>query len=138
MAENSFSASVSAWAKKTKWRQEAVFKESAQCVIEIAQEPVSEGGNMPTITGFLRSSGKATLGEPTFQTVANPGGTFTGGTEQTTAIIAGATISSTISFVWTAVYAPYVEARRGFLRLAVQSWPQIVAKVCAELKERNP
>lgn len=138
MAENSFEAAVSTWVKKAKWRQEAVFKESAQRVIETAQEPVSEGGNMPTQTGYLRSSGRATLGEPAFPVTFNPGGTFAGGNEQFTAVIAGATINSTISFIYTANYAVFVEARRGFVKLAVQQWNQIVAKTCNDLKDRNP
>jgi hypothetical protein len=137
MAENSFSSSVSAWVKKTKWRQEAVFKEASQRVIEAAQEPISEGGNMPTITGFLRPSGRATLGDPKFYVAANPGGTFSWGGEEVVAVLSKATITSTISFVYTANYAQYVEARRGFVKLAVQRWPQIVKQVCDELKDRN-
>ncbi len=126
----SFSASVSDWVKKTKERQVAVFREAAQEVIKDAQKPVSSGGNMPVITGFLRASGRATLGSPQLsQTVNASGAAVSWDESQIAGVIASATLKDTISFVYTANYAGYVETRRGFVRLAAQKWPQIVASV---------
>lgn len=51
-----FIADVSAWADKTKEQMLRVAKQSIQDVVEQAQTPVAQGGDMPVDTGFLRNS----------------------------------------------------------------------------------
>ena len=133
MADTSYSAQISAWVKKVERRQVAVFRESAQRVIQIAQDGV------PVRTGFLRSSDVVTLGSQDLPVTFNSdaAGTYTGAGEQFSAVIANASIRDTISSIYTANYAPYVDANRGFVRLAVQQWPQIVSQVCIEAEARN-
>lgn len=131
MAE-SFEASVSKWVKKTKGATEAVFKQSAQELFSIAQKPVGAGGNMPVVTGFLRSS---------LQTGLN-GEAGVEGEDSYVATIAGARLGDTIVGGWTAVYARAVELgfgnRKGrfFMSLAVQQWQSIVTRISAEARTR--
>ena len=40
-----------------------VYQEALVLLAEDMQKPISEGGNMPVDTGFLRSSLKASLGD---------------------------------------------------------------------------
>ncbi len=134
MAQDNFAAVISAWVQATKERQEAVFLESVQRTVEAAQTAVSAGGNMPVVTGFLRASGKASLGEPEVAVSFKPDedDSFRYDATAASLTIAGAAITDTVYFTWTANYAAYVEAKRGFVRLAVQQWPQIVSQVSIE------
>jgi len=143
MPQKSFSAQVDAWVLQTKQRQEAVFKESSQRVIEEMQKPVAAGGNMPVDTGFLRASMLTTLGAPATQIKFNPGsGVFNYTGTETVLTIARAEVGDAIYAVYTANYASYVEygtrgrAGRGFVRLAAQRWKSIVAEVVNEAKAR--
>lgn len=56
MAERSFSASIAAFAEKTKAQMAAVLSESIQDVMDIAQTPVANGGRMPVQDGHLINS----------------------------------------------------------------------------------
>lgn len=56
MANRSFSASIAAFATKTKAQQQAVLSESIQDFMDIAQTPVANGGNMPVLDGHLINS----------------------------------------------------------------------------------
>lgn len=134
MAQDNFAAFVSAWVQATKERMEAVRRESIQRTVEVAQTTVAAGGNMPVVTGFLRATGKASLGEPEMSVSFKPdeGDSFRYDATAASLTIAGATITDTVYFTWTANYAAYVEARRGFVRLAVQQWQQIVSQVSIE------
>ncbi|PLU26093.1 hypothetical protein BMJ27_34720, partial [Sinorhizobium medicae] len=51
MATLSFSAAVAQWADKVEGAVEAIFKESAQEVVEEMQKPVGQGGRMRVDTG---------------------------------------------------------------------------------------
>ena len=62
MAQGSFSATVSEWVAKTKQRQEAVYKGSAQTIVSYMQTTRAAGGNLRVDTGFLRASLIATTG----------------------------------------------------------------------------
>ena len=130
--------------KETKARQEAVFKESAQRVVEVMQTPVSQGGNLPVDTGFLRASLTGILGGGLPIARDNPtgGGSFSYTGEQINLVIASADIGDTITVAYVARYAVHVEygaqgrpARR-FVALAAQQWPSIVQDVTLEAKAR--
>lgn len=144
MAQGKFAAQVGAWVAKTKARQEAVFKESAQRVIVVMQTPVAKGGNLPVDTGFLRASLMATIGPPTASTTPNPGGegkhSYDAGA--VSLVIANASITDTITVVYTANYARFQEygahgkPGRRFVALAAQQWQAIVAEVAREAQAR--
>ena len=61
---------------------------------------------------------------------------------QVTLTIANAELSDPIYIGWTANYAIYLEyghsrqAPAGFVRIAAEQWPQIVAQVSAQLKQQ--
>lgn len=134
MAKN-FSATVDAWARKSKERQLAVFRTSVERTIEDAQKPKGDGGNMPIDTGFLRASGQTSLSGmpqgPTRKTEGFPA-------PNANLVIASAQIGDKIFFGWTAAYARVREYHDGFLRSAVQKWRTTVADVVAEAKRRFP
>lgn len=144
--QSSFSAQVSAWVAATQQRSTAVFRESAERVIEQMQTPVAAGGNMPVDTGFLRASLQASTSQP--QPI-NPGAAPAEGSTHTysagvaSLVITGAELGQTVFATYTAAYAAEQEygARgregRGFVRLAAQQWPQIVSRVSAELQSRS-
>jgi hypothetical protein len=145
MPQGTFSAQVSDWVRQTKERQLAVFQESAQRVIAMAQTPVGQGGNMPVKTGFLRASGQAVIGEalPSLTTNPNPeSGAFGYDASAVNLVISNATIRDTITFAYAANYAAAQEygthghAGRRFVALAAQQWPGIVAQVCREAEGR--
>lgn len=130
-----FDAQVKAWAQKCDRRMGAIFKESAQRVIEIAQTPVGAGGKMPIDTGFLRASGQASLsGWPSGPSRQDEGmGQF-----DYTLTIAGARLGSTIYWGWTAEYATNMEEKYAYMRSAAQQWQGIVSKVVREAMARFP
>jgi hypothetical protein len=142
VSQQDFSATVNSWITETKERLLAVRNESAQRVIEVMQTPVASGGNLPVDTGFLRASLRATLGEPAFPVTENPGGSFSYDAGTVSLVIADAKITDTITAVYGANYAIFVNygtsrtpARR-FVDLAAQQWPRIVEEVAAEARAR--
>lgn len=121
----------------------AVFRESFQRTIDIAQTPQGKGGRMRVDTGFLRASGAASLsGMP-----SGPSRNETGASvaspdrfrdEASVAVsIANLSIGETIYFGWTADYARYREYEDGFMRLAAQRWQSTVNEVIAEANRRS-
>lgn len=144
MAQGSFKAQIDAWVAKTKERGEAVYKESAQRVIETMQRPRAAGGNMRVDTGFLRASLVASTSGIIPPTTAKPDDipAFSYDAMQVNLVIAGADLKDTITAVYTANYARFREyGSRGqtadrFVALAAQQWPQIVDRVVAEAKAR--
>lgn len=144
MAQGSFSAQVSSWVRETKARQTAVYKESAQRVIERMQTPRGAGGNMRVDTGFLRASLVATTSGALPPTVPKPDGDakHSWDAAQVSLVIAGADIKDPITAVYTANYARHREygangqAPDRFVALAAQQWQRIVNEVCEEAKSR--
>lgn len=111
-------------------------REAAQDLIAEAQtpgpsatNPYSTGpGRLPVATGYLRASLVAAPGgqAPLETERTGPGPFFTNGGA---VVLALATwkIGERLGLYWTANYAKFVEHRTGFVRLAVQNWPQIYA-----------
>jgi hypothetical protein len=126
----SFTAQLSAWAKKTQRRQQAILRASASDVIDLAQTPIAKGGNMPVDTGFLRNSLQSSLSGST---------SLTG--PDSYALVAGQMEPGDVArFGWTASYAGSVEyGTRGrpgryFVRNAARQWPHIVKANVAKAK----
>lgn len=145
MAQGSFSAQVNSWVAKSKARIEAVRKEGAQRVVEIAQTPRAVGGNMRVDTGFLRASLIAFTGTAMPPQTVKPDGianfTYDGGA--IALVIAGSLPTDVLTFVWTANYArPREYGSRGqagdrFVGLAAQQWQRIIDEVGAEVVSRT-
>lgn len=133
----SFSATVSERVRTYQRRMEETFRASAQDVYEEVTRPVDKGGNMRIKTGFLRASLMAsTSSMPSIQPNARPPAdagenSYRPNDGEIALTIAKAQLGETIYLGFTASYAPYREALDGFVRLAAQKWPQIVAKNAA-------
>lgn len=131
---SSFAAQIDAWTKKTSERTLAVFRQSVQDLAQEVQTPQAMGGNMPVDTGFLRNSMGAAVN-------SYPRGTAAGGVaaaafdmQPIVAAIMQANLGDRIVLGWTAEYAPYMEARYGFVRLAAQNWQQIVRQAVTKVR----
>ena len=129
---SSFADQVGAFVAKSQPRMEAVFRQSAQDVIEDAQQRVNVD------TGFLRSTGDTALNKLPVGPTQPPEGAagFTWDADSALAIIAQATTGDTIFFGYSAQYATFVENRFGYIRLAAQRWPEIV-RTNAQRLERS-
>jgi hypothetical protein len=133
----SFSAQVDEIIIKTEKRMLALARESIQRTVNDAQTPVKKGGKMRVDTGFLRASGQGSLnGMPIGPTRGDPKGTYPYDPQPMIAVLGSMQLGAVFHFGWTANYAKYREAYDGFLESALQKWPQTVAAVTAEIKER--
>jgi hypothetical protein len=140
----SFTAQVNAFVQKTRVRQLAVFRESAQRTIALAQTPVSEGGNLPVKTGFMRASLRVSLDGSLPSLTGRPDGVLAVPYDagEVGLVIANANLDAKITAGYGANYAVYQEygsqgrAGRRFVALAAQQWPRIVGEVAAELQGR--
>tara|TARA_R110000851_G_scaffold320918_1_gene486033 strand:- start:43 stop:534 length:492 start_codon:yes stop_codon:yes gene_type:complete len=133
--KNSFTGSVDSWIAESQAAMEAVYKESFQRLLNEAQNPTAKGGHMRVRTGFLRNSGIANIGAiPVGADVVE--GPQQPEKENTAMILVinKLQIGQTIFFGWTAKYAIHRENQDGFVRRAVQNWPQIVSKVNDEVR----
>ena len=139
MAGN-FGDQVKGFADKAKRRQQAIFRDSAQEVLRIANTPKAQGGRMPVDVGNLRNSARAsTSGMPS----------SSGGPPEV--VFATMEIGQTVWTGWTAAYAlrqeygfygqdslgrTYSQAGNAFMRTAVQQWPMIVERATREAEAR--
>lgn len=142
MAKGSFASQVQAFTDKAKARQEAIFKGSAERVLERASIPKAQGGRMPVKDGFLRNSARASLsGVPTSASLDPP------------LAFAKMKVGDTVTTGWTAAYAlrqehgfvgedslgrTYAQHGNAFLRTQVQLWSFIVNEVTQEVKKAIP
>lgn len=91
------------WTDGSLEKAHAVMKTAVQDMVRDMQEPVAKGGRMPVDTGMLRNSGL-----------------------YSTDLIRWNPETESITWGWTANYAPFMDARYGFMRLPIQEWPQYV------------
>lgn len=137
---NKFGSQVRAFAEKAKEMQLAIFRESAQKLMEEANTPEGQGGKLPVDTGFLRGSQAASTEGMPADGAQPPGLVFV--TLQ---------VGQTVWAGWTAKYAMrmehgfqgtdslgrvYAQAGKGFARAAAQRWDFIVAEVAADVRGR--
>lgn len=133
-----FRAQVAAWVSQSDARLLTVAQEAMQDLSEKVQTPRAKGGDMPVDTSFLINSFQAQIGrvprgeskQPDSYAVRD----FDYGPIAIT--INRAKIGDRIVFGWTAEYAPYMEARYGFLRLNVQQWQTIVNAAARRVMRR--
>ena len=134
---NSFSAQVSDWVRKSEQRMDVVRRTSVQRVVNIAQTPVGQGGNLPLDTGFLRRSLMATT-----SAMPRVGENLQGSENQIALAIANWDAGQALYLGYTASYSSHVHwgtrgrAARLWVTLAAQRWQQIVAEVARELRSR--
>lgn len=140
-----FAADIERWAEATEAKLRAVFRMSAQDVIEVMQEvgpsktnPASTGtGRMPVDTGFLRASLKVQLNaDPPPANVANPNpdGRFSFNPAAATLVINQAQIGDRVTAGFVANYARAVDLGTSkfpgyhFVEYASGQWQQIVRR----------
>lgn len=140
-----FAADIERWAEATEAKLRAVFRMSAQDVIEVMQEvgpsktnPASAGtGRMPVATGFLRASLKVQLNaDPPPANVANPNpdGRVSFNPAAATLVINQAEIGDRVTAGFTANYARAVNYGTSkmsgyhFVEYASGQWQQIVRR----------
>lgn len=140
-----FSAQVADWVKNGKTACEAVFRESAQRVVDIMQTTRGAGGNMPIDTGFLRASLVASsTSMPQIRADAKPapGASYGYDSGPIALVINNTPLGGKVFTGYTANYSSYAEfgtsktPARLFVTLASQKWPTIVKQVEAELSAR--
>lgn len=139
MAKQDFGQLVGAHIRKYDSRMTAVFRQSAQDLIEEAQTPISAGGAIPVDSGFLRNSGQAALNNTPSGESIKPKN-YSGGTwsaDEAALIINRAQLGDRVIFGYVANYAIYMERRYGWVRLAAQNWPQIVKRNAERLRQRT-
>lgn len=142
-----FTAQVNNWVAATQERYEAVVKQSAQEVISEMQTPVAKGGNLPVDTGWLRASMRTGLNDIAVRADMErplikgrkPGDPPIFDTDDAAPaqVISGMAMGDTIYATYGANYAPFQEAKRGFVRLAAQRWQQIVDRVAIQTRNRE-
>lgn len=129
----SFTAQVDAWVLAARQRMIAVFRTSAQYVIEDVRD------RTPVDTGALRKSWTVSLDGPLPMRGAQGDGYEA---PAYSLAIAGADIGDTIYASFVMSYAGHIEygaqgrAGVGMVRLAAQAWPQHVNRAVAEAKAR--
>jgi len=139
---NKFGEQVWAFAEKAKQRQLAIFRESAQALMEEANTQEGEGGKMPVDTGFLRNSSAASVDGMPSDAAGEPALVF-----------AALELGQTVWAGWTAVYALrmehgfygedslgrlYAQSGKGFARAAAQNWTFIVERATQAVKDKIP
>lgn len=133
MTTKRFSALVTDQVRMVERRLEAVVKTSSIELINIAQRSrFKQGGRVPVVTGFLRSSGRVGIGGlPKGPIKGREGKEYnwdSDGQADMLLKIANTRPGDRIYFGWTAIYARRMEAMYGFQRGAAEQWQAVVAK----------
>lgn len=148
----SFTAQINAWTRKSNQRIEVVFKQSAQEVVNEANRPVAQGGNLPFDTGFLHASMQTSINSAPSGDVSESRSASQMQAELTLNL-ANLQIGDTLWAVWGANYARRLHYgfsgqdslgrnydQKGFFWVtkAAQQWQSIVRRVAAEAQRRFP
>lgn len=113
-----------------------IFKQSLQDLIESANKPVKAGGKMPVNTGFLRASSCASINSVPRGEIRGRH-RVKGETGEIYKLNSSSAIIPTIIkiktgdtfyFGWSAIYAPSMNLKYGFMDSAVQNWNRFVKK----------
>ena len=142
MALGTFTAQLRSFETNSKRKLEAVMRQSAQEMTNLASTPQPsvkqtggsfEIGRVPVDTGYLRNS----------QITGINGGSGGQGPDAAASVIASAPLGSTISVGWTAAYAKtidqgnaHIQARR-FLDYHLPKWQAIVGRIAEKLRRRK-
>lgn len=133
-----FSAAIDSFIAKSNARINYVIKDSAQRVIDQAQQPTNKNGFMRVDTGFLRNSGMAKIGAlPSGESINPMPDTKREkwDSSETVTTINRLRVGETLYFGWVANYAKHRENKDGFMRRAAQNWQQHVKNSIKEAKK---
>lgn len=136
MAQRSFQVAVDEWVRATEQRMLAVFRTSAQYVIDDIVD------RTPVVFGFLKASVDVNTNGPLPMSRDRPEGVESFEVPSYDLAILGAELGDTIYATFTANYGAHVEygangrTGRGMVRLAAQAWPSHVGRAVAEAKQR--
>lgn len=137
-----FAQQVRANNEKVKQRNLAIFRTSAQRVMEIASVPEAQGGRMPVVTRFLANS-----------VLASTNGMPGSAGQPVPLVLLQVQLGATVYVGWTAAYAmrmeygfmgqdslgrEYSQAGKAFLRGALQQWTNIVNEATIEARKAHP
>lgn len=103
-----------------------VAKDATGSVVMAAQKERKQGGRMPVVSGFLRSSIAAAIGTlPAGPVKGDPNKRYPAGTIGAQ-LIRWNPAQENIYIGWSAIYSRKMEYRYGFLRSATQRWSSFV------------
>lgn len=123
----SFAADIKGWTDKTEVAQTETLHASLRALVDEVTRPKQEGGFMPVVEGNLRNSvAVSTLGRIAMDFKTKK---FRDPSDAVNNAIAGVAVGETAWVGFRAPYAHKAEVDNGFVRLAAQRWPQIVAEV---------
>jgi hypothetical protein len=131
MSSESFAAAIDAWVHQVEGAMEAVFRESAQELVEQLNDLA------PVDTGFLRASLRASNQA---MPMISEAGSATPPGGQIELVIAGTELGEVLYLGYTASYAPMVHygtskmQGRPWVDMVAQRWSQIVSAKSAEIK----
>ena len=122
----------------TEERLLAVARTAIESTVDEAQTSKFKGGKMPIKTGFLRSTGIASLNRV-------PSGPDRGDKKQSyiwdegflITILAQLKLGDIFYFGWTAVYARKQEVYNGFLAGALSNWQKNVDAAVSKFRDRK-
>ena len=133
-----FAATVERWVTDNEKILRSVARQSIDDAVHIAQLPKEKGGNMPVDTGFLRSSGIASLNGWASGPSEKPDGATKDSIKWTNESVITTLVNlqpgDTFYFGWTAVYALRQETYNGFMETTAQKWQSIVNANIGKLK----
>lgn len=148
MTESNFTTVISNFVADTEKKGLGIIKAATKNLIEDAQKPRGEGkgGKMPVDTGFLRSSGVASINQipsgPRSGRRRKPGEVgplpeyaAVDAKKEADVVLAKLKAGETFYFGWSARYAEYAEARSAFLASAVQKWQSFIDTAVGRLKK---
>ena len=134
---DSFSTQVDKFVVDSEAKLLAVTQTAIESMIEESQTPVGQGGRMRVDTGFLRSSGLASLEHiPSGPGKGEKSGFYSWTGSPLAVVLAKMKIGDTFYWGWTANYAKYREAYDGFMEAALMNWQRHVDAAVAKLKGR--
>lgn len=123
----SFAADIKGWTDKAEVAQTETLHASLRALVDEVTRSKNEGGFLPVVTGNLQNSvAVSTLAPITMDWKTKK---FRDPSDAVNNAIAGVAVGETAWIGFRAPYAHKSEVDNGFVRLAAQRWPQIVADV---------
>lgn len=133
---DSFTTTVDEFVVDTEEKMLAVLRTAIQSTVQEAQTTRDEGGKMPFLTGFLRSSGAAAVNQiPSGPTKGETTVTYSWNGTPLVSALAQLSLNDTFVFGWTAVYANVQNIRYGYLDAALQNWQINVDKAVSKIAD---
>jgi len=120
-----------------------VAKDATQRLVNDAQRTVAKGGRLRVDTGFLRASIAAKIGGMPSGESSNPDGRRYSESETASGVPIAASLirwkpaTEVIYIGWVANYARFREYQDGFMRGAVERWPEFVRRAVNAAARKN-